>query len=286
MKRNDSNSKKRICGIIGKPLKHTLSPKMHNAAFKKLGLDYVYDSFEIEESELANTMKNLKKRNFRGLSVTLPFKIKVMEHLDDVDELAEDLGAVNTIVNDEGKLTGYNTDSPAAVEAIRRNKIDLEHHMTILILGAGGAARAIALPLARMGKDVVIANRTFERARELATKFKSQGTIKVNILDDIEEIIEDVDMIINCTPVGMKGGPQGSPISPELLRKDIIVFDMVYSPKNTELVLAAQKSGAKVIYGYEMFIYQGVMAFEKWTCESAPIDVMQKVVLDALDTEK
>lgn len=280
------DTKKKICGIIGNPLAHTLSPIMHDAAFSELGLDYKYHTFEIKEDEIASTLKVLKKKKFRGLSVTHPFKIKIMEHLDHVEDLARDIGAVNTVVNDNGKLTGYNTDSPAAMEALRRNNIDLAHGMDILILGAGGAARSIALPLARMGKDIIIANRSFERAMELAMKFKSQGTIKVNILDDVEEIIEDVDMLINCTPVGMNGGPCGSPISPELLRKDMIVFDMVYSPKDTELLSVAQKNGAKVIYGYEMFLYQGIMAFEKWTCEKAPVDVMKKVVLDKLDSEK
>jgi shikimate dehydrogenase len=280
------DTKKKICGIIGNPLAHTLSPLMHNAAFSHLGLDYKYYSFEIDEDEIGSALKVLKKMKFRGLSVTHPFKIKIMEYLDYIDDLAGDIGAVNTVVNDDGKLTGYNTDSPAAVEAIRRNEIELEHGMEILILGAGGAARSIALPLARMGKDIIIANRSFDRAMKLAMKFKSEGTIKVNILDDVEEIIEDIDMLINCTPVGMKGGPQGSPISTELLRKDMVVFDMVYSPKDTELVRSAKENGAKVIYGYEMFLYQGIMAFEKWTCEKAPTDVMKKTVLGKLDSEK
>jgi shikimate dehydrogenase len=280
------HTKKKICGIIGNPLSHTLSPLMHNAAFSELGLDYEYHIFEIEEDEIASTLKILKKKKFRGLSVTHPFKIKIMEHLDKVDDLANDIGAVNTVVNDNKKLTGYNTDSPAAIEVIRRNEIELEHGMEILILGAGGAARSIALPLARMGKDIIIANRSFERAMELAMKFKSQGRIKVNILDDVEEIIEDIDMLINCTPVGMKGGPCGSPISPELLRKDMIVFDMIYVPKDTELIRAAKEKGAKVIYGYEMFLYQGILAFEKWTCEKAPVEVMKKVVMDKLGSVK
>ncbi len=277
------DAKKKICGIIGNPLVHTLSPHMHNAAFSKRGLNFKFYTFEIREEEIASTLKILKKKKFRGLSVTHPFKVKIMEHLDNVDDLANDIGAVNTVVNDDGKLTGFNTDSPAAVEALRRNEVELEHGRDIMILGAGGAARSVALPLVRMGRDIIIANRSFERARELALKFKSQGSIKVIILDEIKEIIEDVDILINCTPIGLKGGPLGSPISPELLRKDMIVFDMVYSPKNTELISAAKERGAKVIYGYEMFLYQGIMAFEKWTCEKAPVDVMKKVVLEKLD---
>jgi shikimate dehydrogenase len=280
------DTKKKICGILGNPLEHTLSPHMHNAAFLELGLDYKFHTFEIQEDEITSTLKTLKKKKFRGLSVTHPFKVKIMEHLDQIEDMASDIGAVNTVVNDKGKLKGYNTDSPAAMEALRRNNIELEHGMEILILGAGGAARSIALPLARMGKDIIIANRSFEKAMELAMKFKSQGTIKVNILDDVDEIIEDIDMLINCTPVGMKGGPQGSPFSLELLRKDMIVFDMVYSPKNTELISVAQQNGAKVIFGYEMFLYQGIMAFEKWTCVKAPVDIMKKVVLDKLDFKK
>jgi shikimate dehydrogenase len=274
---------KTICGIIGRPLGHTLSPIMHNAAFKELGLDYVYLTFEIHEEELGKTLNILKEKNFRGLSVTHPFKIKVMEYLDVMDEMAEEIGAVNTIVNNEGKLVGYNTDSFGALEAMIRNHVDIEKGgKKILILGAGGAARALTVPLVKMGNEVIIVNRTHQRGEELAMMLKKLGEAEAKKMDEIGNVVDDVEILINCTPVGMKGGPESSPLPTQLIRNDIIVFDMVYSPKDTPLLLAAKEVGAKVIYGYEMFIHQGAKAFELWTGENAPVEVMRKIVLGEL----
>jgi shikimate dehydrogenase len=274
---------KTICGIIGNPLGHTLSPIMHNAAFKELGVNYVYLSFEIHENELKNNLDLLKEKGFRGLSVTHPFKIKVMNYLDDIDEEAKEIGAVNTIVNDVGKLKGYNTDSFGALEAMRRNGVDIEKGgKKFLILGAGGAARALTVPLVKRGNEVMIVNRTHQRGEELAQMLKKFGKAEALTLDEIDVVMDGVEILINCTPVGMKDGPEGSPLPTKLIRKDIIVFDMVYSPKDTPLLLAAKELGAKVIYGYEMFIHQGAKAFELWTGESAPAEVMRKIVLDEL----
>ncbi len=274
---------KTICGIIGNPLGHTLSPIMHNAAFKELGVNYVYLTFEIHEEELGKTLNILKEKSFRGLSVTHPFKIKVMEYLDVVDEMAGEIGAVNTIVNDEEKLIGYNTDSFGALEALKRNGVDIEKgDKKFLILGAGGAARALSVPIVKMGNEVVIVNRTHQRGRELAQMLEKFGKAEALKLDEIGNVIDDVEILINCTPVGMKGGPEGSPLPTQLIRKDIIVFDMVYSPKDTHLIEAAKEVGARVIYGYDMFINQGAKAFELWTCKSAPEKVMRKIVLGEL----
>lgn len=274
---------KTICGIIGNPLGHTLSPILHNAAFKEFGLNYVYLTFEIHEEDLGKTLDILKEKNFRGLSVTHPFKIKVMTYLDDIDEEAKEIGAVNTLVNDVGKLRGYNTDSFGALEALIRNGVDIEKGgKKFLILGAGGAARALTVPLVKMGNEVIIVNRTHQRGEELAQMLKKLGEAEALKLDEIGNVIDDVEILINCTPVGMKGGPEGSPLPTQLITKDIIVFDMVYTPKDTPLLLAAKEVGAKVIYGYEMFIHQGAKAFELWTGKSAPEKLMRKIVLGEL----
>lgn len=284
MSPTELKSEKKICGIIGNPLGHTLSPAMHNAAFKELGLSFEYLAFEISENELADTLKMLKAKGFRGLSVTHPFKIKVMRYLDFIHESADKIKAVNTIVNDFGELKGFNTDSYGALEALKKNDVDLESSSNkILILGAGGAARAVAFSLARFGCDITIANRTLSRGVELAVMLNKITSSTAIELSDVSQIIAEVKILINCTSVGMKGGFEESPISTDLIRGDMTVFDTVYSPKDTPLLKAAKKSGAKIVYGYDMFISQGVKAFELWTGEKAPISLMRKIVCQELD---
>lgn len=285
MELSEISGDKKICGVIGNPLGQSLSPMMHNAGFKELGLNYVYVPFEIPENALANTLIMLKAKGFRGLNITHPFKIKIIDYLDKLDEIAEEIGAVNTIVNNGGTLTGYNTDTYGAMEALSRNGVTIETSGgKILILGAGGAARAVAVPIAKAGKNIIIANRTLKHAEELVDKLNSYtaSCSEAISIGEVETVIDTVDIIINCTPVGMKCGPKGIPIPTGLIRNDLIIFDIVYSPRDTPLISAAQNLGAKVIYGYEMLIYQGIKAFELWTGQSAPGDVMKNVVVNEL----
>ncbi len=276
--------KTKICGVIGNPLGQSLSPMMHNAAFKELGLNYVYLPFEIPETQLEFALSSMRTMGFRGFSVTLPFKNKVMKYLDHVDDLAQTIGAVNTVVNDDGKLIGYNTDAYGAFEALRNAGIDVTQNKTkVLILGAGGAARAVAVPLAKAGSEITVANRTFKTGERLAKKLNKFSQATAIGLDDISNIISDVKILINCTPVGMKGFLEDSPIPTNLLRNDMIAFDIVYSPKDTPLLTAAKKIGATIIYGYEMLILQGVKAFELWTGKTAPIELMRRVVREELE---
>lgn len=283
LKFNNIDAETKVCGIIGKPLAHTLSPTMHNAAFDKLGLNYVYLAFEMDQNEVAFALNAMKELDFRGLNVTHPYKLRVIEYLDDIDVVAKEIGAVNTIVNNDGKLTGYNTDAFGAVEALRNHVLDLESsRKKILILGAGGAARAVAVPLAKMGNEMLIANRTYQRSEELAEtlgKFRKAEAVQI---DKIDEVITDVEILINCTPVGMKESLDQSPVSGQLIRSDMIVFDVIYN-RDTPLLREAKKKGAKVIYGSEMFVYQGVKAFELWTGERAPMDVMREVIIQKLN---
>ncbi len=277
------DSKTTICGIIGKPLGHSLSPAMHNAAFAKLGLDFIYLALEIEKNELKDTLKELVKRDFRGLNVTLPYKIAIMDFLDEIDDIACEIGAVNTLVNRNGTLKGYNTDSIGAMEALKRAGVELENSSNkILILGAGGAARAVATPLAKMGSELIIANRTHQKGEELAGMLSKFANSKAIGFNEIGDVVDEVNILINCTSAGMKGGLKDSPFPTHLLRSDLVVFDIVYSPKDTPLLLAAKKAGAKIIYGYEMFIYQGAAAFELWTGHHAPEEVMREVVINEL----
>jgi shikimate dehydrogenase len=207
-----------------------------------------------------------------------------MKYLDHLDDLAQSIGAVNTVVNDDGKLLGYNTDAYGAFEALKNAGIDVSRNKTkVLILGAGGAASAVAVPLAKAGNKITIANRTFETGERLAEELNKFSQTTAIGLDDIPNMISDVKILINCTPVGMKGYLEDSPIPANLLRDDLIVFDIVYSPMDTPLLTAAKKIGAKIIYGYEMLILQGVKAFELWTGITAPIELMRRVVLEELE---
>jgi shikimate dehydrogenase len=276
-------SGKKICGILGKPLDMSLSPLMHNTAFSKLDLDYEYRVYEVSEDMLKETLNSLRESDFRGINVTHPYKITIMEHLDEVHEMAHEIGAVNTIVNEQGTLIGYNTDSYGAIKALEGNGIRLEDsHKKVLILGAGGAARAASVPLARMGCEIVIANRTFERAEDLANILMGYKDAKPIRWEEIGSVIGNVDILINATPVGMKGGPKGTPVSEDLISSDITIFDMVYNPMNTQLMNLAISAGARTVYGYEMLIHQGAAAFELWTGIGAPFSMMKDTVLGEL----
>jgi shikimate dehydrogenase len=274
---------KRICGIIGNPLDHSLSPIMHNTAFSALKLPYIYHVFEIKENQLVPTIDTLKFKDFRGVNITHPFKEKVLEYLDFVDKNAQAIGSVNTIVNNNGRLTGHNTDSQGALMALKRSGIDLiETKKKILIIGAGGAARSCAIPLVKMKCKIIISNRTKSRGKGLVKVLKGMGSAAFVVNDKIRKIMDDVDILINCTPLGMKGGQMGIPISEDLITSKMVVFDMVYNPKDTPLLKAAKKKGAKIVYGHEMFVSQGAASFELWTKEKAPVDVMKKIVLKKL----
>jgi shikimate dehydrogenase len=275
--------KKRICGIVGHPLMHSLSPIMHNTAFSELKLPYKYHVFEIKENQLVPTLDTLKYKDFRGVNITHPFKQKVLDYLDFVDKNTQAIGSVNTIVNNNGRLTGHNTDSQGALMALKQSGIDLiDTKKKILILGAGGAARSCAIPLAKMKSEIIISNRTQSRGEDLVKVLKGIGSANYVESDKIHDIIDDVDILINCTPLGMKGGPVGIPIPEDSIKSDIVVFDMVYNPKDTPLLIAARKKKAKIIYGHLMFVFQGAASFELWTKKKAPLDAMKKIVLREL----
>jgi len=277
------NFESAVCGIIGFPLGHSLSPLMHNAGFKELNLNFVYIPMEFPEEQLGTALEGIRSLGFKGLSVTHPYKRAVMNYLDGIDERASDIGAVNTILNNEGEFIGYNTDSSGAVGALRDSGIDIwSGKDKTLIIGAGGAARAIGVPLAKAGWEIIVANRTPAKGKNLADMLNSHSSTTAISISEIGDAVSDINLLINCTPLGMKGYPSESPIPVNLLRKDITVFDMVYSPMRTPLLMAAEKVGAKVIYGHEMFVRQGVEAFELWTQGKAPVDVMRKVVMDEL----
>jgi shikimate dehydrogenase len=271
------NSHTELYCIFGKAVRHSLSPLMHNAAFRATERNAIYLAFQPDSIEHAiDAMRTLK---IRGASVTMPFKEEVLQYINEVDILAENIASVNTLVNNEERIRGYNTDGYGALIALKKHTKSL-NRSKVLILGNGGSARAIAFTLLLEDVDITIAGRNINRITPLLEDLKREkGGITPLLIKDIsKDFIADIDIIINTTPVGMKPDSDQMPIDGELLNSNHIVFDIVYSPHMTRLLHAAQKKGCKIIYGIEMLLYQGVKQFEIWTGNRAPEDVMRQTL--------
>jgi shikimate dehydrogenase len=286
MNNHTISGKTQICGIIGDPIDHTISPIMHNVAFGNMGLDYVYVPFKVKTRELGQAINGMKGLNIRGFNVTIPHKVEVMQYLDEVDELASSIGAVNTIVNEDGSLKGYNTDASGFLQALKANKIE-PVRKNITILGAGGAARAISFVLADRGAELTILNRHLDSAQELANRIFRLFRKEVAVLElgkkNLEGVLNTTDILINTTSVGMAPDTTVSPVPASLLKSDLAVFDIVYNPLKTRLLAESEKSGAIIISGLEMLVFQGAVAFKLWTGKEAPVKVMRTAGLKALE---
>ena len=278
----------RLCGVIGDPIEHTMSPAMHNAAFIQMGLDYVYVPFKVKKEELGQAINGMRGLNIRGLSVTIPHKVTVIPLLDKLDPLAEKIGAVNTITNDDGVLIGSNTDAGGFLQALLARGIEPKGKR-IVILGAGGASRAISFILAERGAHLAILNRRRERAEALAGRLSSSPPQEVRTLELVEaslnEVLPAADILVNTTSVGMSPDVSGTSVPAELLKSDLVVFDIVYNPIKTRLLKEAKTVGAETISGVDMFVWQGALAFERWTGEKAPVGLMKREVIKALGHE-
>jgi len=279
------SGKTRVCGVIGDPIEHTLSPIMHNAAFKALKLDFAFLAFKVKAADVEKAVSGMRALGINGLNVTMPHKSAVINYLDEVDQAAKAIGSVNTILNKDGRLFGFNTDGVGALQALRENGVE-PRGKKVLLLGAGGAARAIAYTLAREADELVILNRTAKQAAELANLLKQTFDRKV-VADTlspnaIKDTLQDSDVLINATSVGMKPNANQTPVAFEWLRPDLAVMDIVYNPVETKLAKDAKAAGAKVVSGFEMLIYQGAASFEIWTGHSAPVEVMRHAALNHL----
>jgi shikimate dehydrogenase len=274
-----------VCGVIGDPIEHTLSPTMHNAAFKHLKLDFVFLAFRVKAAELENAMRSMRGLGIRGLNITMPHKNEVAKYLDRVDPTVKFLGSVNTILNEDGRLLGFNTDGVGALKALRENGVNPDGKK-LLLLGAGGAAKAIAYALAKEVGELCILNRAAEKAKELADALSR--TFGKKIVGDalsssaIQRNLQDSDILINATSVGMHPHISQSLVAPQWLKSDLCVMDIVYNPVETKLVKDAKAAGAHVVSGVEMLLYQGAASFEIWTGVSAPIEVMRRAALNKL----
>jgi len=274
-----------VCGIIGDPVKHSLSPVMHNAAFEELNLDFVYVAFRVGREELREAIIGARSLDIHGLNVTMPHKNAVMRYLDEIDSTAKSIGAVNTILNDEGRLVGYNTDGVGALKALEENGIT-PNGKKLLLLGAGGAGKAIAFHAAREVEELIILNRTPKKAKKLAEVLRKESNKKIDgnkfSTEIMKQELRDADILVNATSVGMHPDVNQSLVSPSLLKPDLCVIDIIYNPLETKLAKDAKTVGAKVISGIEMLVYQGAASFEIWTNHPAPVKVMKQAVLNKL----
>lgn len=266
--------------VIGYPIGHSVSPFMHNAAFKELGMPHTYSTLEIEPASLGEVIKSkIRTEEFGGASVTVPHKIEVMLHLDRIDESAETMGAVNTLHWKDGVLTGFNTDAAGGVKALLGVYKDLSD-AKIVVLGAGGAANALATKLAPMAGELTILNRTVDRAKTLAERIGA-GYGPIN---DDQGQIESADIIVNTTSIGMHPNVDASPVDKKYLHQGQMVYDIVYNPMKTRLMLDAAEAGAQTLGGLWMLVYQGAEAFEIWTGVSPSAQTMYEAAEKALKT--
>ncbi len=281
------SGKTKLCGIIGDPVEHSMSPAMHNAAFRKLGLDYLYLPFRVKREDLGKAIEGMKALNIRGLNVTIPHKVAVLRFLDKLDPLAEKIGAVNTIVNDNGVLIGHNTDAAGFLQALLKNGIEPQGK-NVVILGAGGASRAVSFILADRGANLVIINRLLELdwAEELADSLSRTFSREVAAMElnkkNLAGALEKTDILVNATSLGMSPNTDETPVTIDLLRPNLIVVDIVYNPIKTRLLREAEAAGAKTVSGVDMLIWQGAIAFEKWTGQQAPVELMKEKTIKLL----
>jgi shikimate dehydrogenase len=270
----------RLYGIIGNPVRRSLSPVIHNRAFKRMGVDAVYLAFEVENIE--DALRGIRGLGIQGASVTLPFKARVIPLLDELDTFAGKIGSVNTIVNRGGKLIGHNTDWFGALKALEE-KVALNGKRVIL-LGAGGAARAIAFGLKEKGCQVTIFNRSSERAAEVAAKLGCHSQ-SLSALSLMEGGTLDAEVLINATSVGMFPLEAQTPIPKRVLRKGMIVMDIVYRPLQTKLLQEAREQGCQTIDGIEMLAYQGAAQLEIWTDQRPDIEQIKADLRQSLLAE-
>jgi len=271
------------CYLVGYPVEHSMSPAMHNAAFKALGLDAEYKLAPVEPGQLGAFIEKLREGDVLGANVTIPHKVEVMRHLDQVDETANAIGAVNTVVHIDGRLTGYNTDATGGVKALTEEYGGLNGR-NVTILGAGGASRAITYQISRVDCRVTVLNRSVEKARKLVDDLRPTASAELRYggLNQLPGVIVGTDALINTTPVGMSPKTSDSPVPEELLHDGLFIYDVIYNPIKTKLLKDAEAKGARTLSGVKMLVYQGAEAFRMWTGVEPPLDLMQRVVKEKL----
>jgi len=281
------DAKTQVCALIGHPVGHSLSPAIHNAAFEALSLPYVYVAHDVLPDRVSEAVAGVRAFGYRGLSITIPHKVSAMQHVDEVEPTARRIGCINTIVNDAGRLKGYNSDGRGAIQALREAGCDpaAKH---VVVLGSGGAARAIAMTLAAEAPPsrVVILGVVPDELERLGNDVAAIGSCEVipHQLDEasLAEQLERAEVLLQCTPIGMHPDEEQTLVSPARLRRGLTVFDAVYNPRRTRLLKDAEAAGCRTVEGVRMFLRQAVVQFELWTGRDAPVDVMGRVLEERL----
>ena len=283
-------TKTKLYVLLGNPLGHTVSPPMHNLAFERLAMDCCYFPVEVSSEDLGAVFKGLSKMNVGGLNVTIPHKINIMEFLDELDPLAATIGAVNTIRITNGKSKGFNTDGEGFIQSLEEESGTTVKGKRFFIIGCGGAARAISMTLAFRGAEkIYLCNRTAEKAERLVTEInqKIRPCAEVVINDQIHQktALDQCDVLVNSTSIGMHPNIDIMPIDETLLRKELIVADIVYNPRETKLLRIAKAKGCPIVPGIGMLVYQGVEAFTLWTGVQPPVEEMREKVQELMNVK-
>ena len=273
-----------LVGVIGNPVKHSLSPVILNAAFREAKINWVYTAFETPEEKLADAIGGIRALGIAGLSVTMPHKARVCSLLDEISDSAQSLGAVNCIVNDAGNLKGHNTDGDGFLDAVKHDAgLDVAGKK-VLVIGSGGSARSIIYSLGKAeAREIAVINRTKNKALDALELAGSVGRhVEEN---EIPEVVSEADLVINATPVGMSDteGTSSFPLEPNLLTKGQLAVDLIYHPISTPWMEALRDRGVEVHGGLSMLIFQAAKAFKLWTGKDAPVEAMRKAALDEIE---
>ena len=284
----------KLGAIIGTDIGHSKSPAMMNAAYEKLGLDAYYYPINIKEEDFGDVIRGISKMNYMGLTITIPYKLEVMKYLDEIDRTAEIIGAVNTIKITEGKMKGFNTDGEGFVRGLEADKGVNVAESTFVVVGAGGVSRAIMTVLASRKaagagepgiptceKKIYLANRTMKRAEELCDKLNKlvcDCCVPVPLDETLAQYIDKADVLVNATNVGMPPQQDMTPVDTAMLHSGMLVADVIYNPRKTKLLEAAEYMGCDIVNGQSLLLHQGKMAFNIWTGLEAPGDDMFRAV--------
>jgi shikimate dehydrogenase len=281
----------KLVALIGHPLQHSISPAFQQAAFDYCGLDLRYEKWEAEGPHLETVIGRLRQASVLGANVTIPHKEAAMPLLDEADTLAAEIGAVNTLVNRDGRLSGYNTDASGFVRALRQEGEFEPGGRSVVVLGAGGAARAACFALAKEGvRRLTIVNRTLGRAESLAGWIRRHTTADQEVVAlpweglTSDKGLSSCDLLVNCTSLGMRHSPwEGmTPLDADSIPRNALVYDLVYNPVETPLLRQAKIAGARVLEGLAMLVYQGAASFEIWVAREAPVDIMFRAARESL----
>ncbi|MBN1801359.1 MAG: shikimate dehydrogenase [Candidatus Lokiarchaeota archaeon] len=279
-----SGTTKIFC-LIGHPVEHSMSPTMWNAALQELGLDYTYVAFDVESNNLENAIKSMRALGIKGMNVTIPHKEAVIKYMDEVEEVAMKMGAINTIKNDNGVLKARNTDAGGALKSLIEAGCKISGK-NVLFLGSGGVARSVAYILSNKVNKIILTDIVEKNALSVANEIKKNMGAniegKLANLEMLKKTINDIDILINATPIGMHPKIDNTPIPKELLHEDLFVFDVIYNPLKTKLLKEASEIGCKTLGGLDMLVNQGVLAFEWWTGKNPNSTLMKSKIIEFL----